>query len=194
LVNYAKKTFIYREGQRPRAVFYIVSGKVKTSRTNEDGKTFITHIHVPGEYFSYTAIVEDVNYREEAQTLEDTVLMVIPREDFLQLIGSDGKVARAFIRIITQNISENEDRLLNLAYNSLRKKVAYGLILLLEKEPAEPGGPAAFNLSRENMAQSFGVATESLIRTLSDFKDEKLINMDAGKVVIINEEKLRRLQ
>jgi CRP-like cAMP-binding protein len=119
--------------------------------------------------------------------------MLIPREDFLQLVSNDIEIARAFIKIITQNIVEKEESLLNLAYNSLRKKVAYGLIQLLEKYKMAENNKPVLNLSRENMAHSIGIATESLIRTLGDFKDEKLIDIQTGKVIILDEKKLRNL-
>jgi DNA-binding response OmpR family regulator len=190
--SYSKKSGVYKEGQRPRAVYYVVSGKIKISKANDDGKEFITNIHHNGEYFGYTAILEEGNYKDEAEALEETKLMLIPREDFLQLISNDIKIARAFIKIITQNIVEKEEDLLNLAYSSLRKKVAYGLIQLLDKYRIKEELPV-LNLSRENMAQAIGIATESLIRTLGDFKDEKLVDIQAGKLVITDEKKLRLL-
>jgi CRP-like cAMP-binding protein len=170
-----------------------VSGKIKISKTNEEGKEFITTIHGEGDYFGYTSILEDKNYTDEAEALEETKLMVIPREDFLQLISNDMQIAQSFIKIITQNIAEKEESLLNLAYNSLRKKVAFGLLQLLEKYKDEKHEQKVINLSRENMAQSIGIATESLIRTLSDFKEERLIDITTGKVIIIEENKLRNL-
>lgn len=191
--TYNKKHVLYKEGQRPRFVYYVVEGKVKISRTNHDGKEFITSIHSPGEYFGYTSIVEDVPYQDEAQVLEETKIMLIPREDFLQLVNNDLHIAQTFIKIITQNIVEKEESLLNLAYNSLRKKVAFGLVQLLEKYKVEENKHPVLNLSRENMAQAIGIATESLIRTLGDFKDEKLVDIQTGKVIIINEQKLRNL-
>ena len=139
------------------------------------------------------SILEEKNYTDDAESLEDTVLMIIPREDFLQLISNDMQIAQIFIKIITNNIAEKEENLLNLAYSSLRKKVAYGLIQLLEKYHVEKEIQPVLNLSREHMAQSIGVATESLIRTLSDFKDEKLIDIKTGKVIIIDEKKLQNL-
>ena len=119
--------------------------------------------------------------------------MVIPREDFLQLVSNDMQIAQSFIKIITKNIGDKEESLLNLAYNSLRKKVAYGLIQFYEKYKIKDNPNPVLNLSRENMAQSIGIATESLIRTLGDFKDEKLIDIQTGKVIILDEGKLRDL-
>ena len=191
--SYNKKQVLYKVGQRPRAVFHVISGKVKISKTNDDGKEFITTIAGHGDFFGYTSILEDVNYKDEAQVLEEADLMLIPREDFIQLLSNDLQIAQTFIKLITKNIVEKEESLLNLAYSSLRKKVAFSLIQLLEKYQSEGDEQTVLNLSRENMAQSIGIATESLIRTLGDFKDERLIDIQIGKVIIVDEKKLRNL-
>ena len=191
--SYNKKHILYKEGQRPRVVYHVIGGKVKVSKTNQDGKEYITSIFGPGEFFGYTAILEDTNYKEEAEVLEETKLMSIPREDFMQLLSNDMQIAQSFIKIITQNIVEKEESMLNLAYNSLRRKVAYGLVQLYDKYKLNEQPKPVLNLSRENMAQSIGIATESLIRTLGDFKDEKLIDIQTGKVIILDEKKLRNL-
>ncbi len=192
--GYNKKATVYKEGQRPRVLYYVVSGKIKIFKTSEDGKELITSIHGPQEFFGYIPILADVNYPDSAEALEESDLMLISREDFLQLISNDMLVAQKFIKIITQNITEKENDLLHLAYSSLRKKVAHGIIQLLEKYKAEDGSKQVINLSRENMAQLIGVATESLIRTLGDFKDEKLVDIEGGKIKIIDAEKLKNLR
>jgi len=191
--SYSKKQTIYAAGQRPRAVYHIVSGKVKIAKTNDEGKEFITSVHGPGEYFGYTAIVEGAAYTDEAQALEETELMLIPREEFMKLLSSDRDISQGFIKLITHDIIEKEEDLLNLAYGSLRKKVAYGLIQLLETYKTEEDGRPIISLSREHMAQSIGIATESLVRTLGDFKDEKLVDVQTGKITILKEESLRTL-
>jgi CRP-like cAMP-binding protein len=147
----------------------------------------------PGDFLGYTSILENTNYRENAEALEDSKLMLIPREDFVELITNDTKIAKQFIGIITKNIVEKEESLLNLAYNSLRKKVAYGLSQVGEKYK-EPGKEKiVVDISRENLAQTIGVATESLIRTLADFKSEGLIDIQTGKVILLNFSKLKNL-
>ena len=101
-------------------------------------------------------------------------------------------VAAKFIRISTQNVKEKEERLLSLAYSSLRKRVAKALVDIQSKFNAEsPDKP--LEISREDFAHYVGTATESLIRTLSDFKSEKLIAIKEGKISIINSEKLNNL-
>lgn len=193
IYDYKKKHALYTEGQRPKAVYYIIKGKVKTYKVNKDGKELITHIFSETDFLGYTSILEEVNYRENAEILEDASLMLIPAGDFLQLVTNDPRVAQQFIRMISKNALEKEEDLLNLAYNSLRKKVAYGLVHLIDtfKTPGEE--PTILHLSRKEMAQAIGVATESFIRTLADFRQEKLIDIQDTRIVILNENKLRDL-
>lgn len=183
---------VYAENQRPKAVFYIKSGKVKIYKVNEDGKELITAICSKGDFFGYTFVLEEMNYKENAQVLEDAELIIIPKEDFNALISGNAQVAKQFIKLITRDVLDKEESLLNLAYNSLRKKVARQLIQMLQKFKNDEGSNV-INLSRENLAQSAGIATESLIRTLSDFKSEKLIDLHGSTITILNENKLRNL-
>lgn len=188
--DYKRKQTLYHEGQRPVAVYFINKGKVKISRTNEENKELITNIVTEGDFFGYTAVLEETNYRETAEILEDAELMLIPRTDFLQLINNDAIVARQFIKMMARNIVEKEENLVNLAYSSLRKKVANGLLLVLTKFKGEK---ETLEISRENLANIIGSATESLIRTLSDFKSEGLIDIKKGKIIVLNENKLKNL-
>lgn len=193
LYDYKKKDMVYAEGQRPKEVYYIKSGKIKIYKSNEDGKELITAICGAGDFFGYTYILEEISYKENAKVLEDAELMLISKDDFLALISSDAQVARQFIKLITRNVLDKEESLLMLAYNSLRKKVAYQLIQVFEKFKNENSNSDSINISRENLAQTAGIATESLIRTLSDFKSEKLIDLQGGTITILNEAKLRKL-
>ena len=191
--DFRKKHVIYSEGQRPKAVYYVMSGKVKIFKVSKDGKELITAICSEGDFFGYAQLLEQMSYTENAQVLEDAQLMQIPKEDFITLVTNDAQIARQFIKIITKNILEKEESLVNLAYNSLRRKVAYGLIQVLDKYKKDNAKKEILELSRENLAQAVGVATESLIRTLADFKSEKLIDIQPGKIVVLNEQKLRDL-
>lgn len=191
--NYKKKQQIYAEGQRPKAVYYVKSGKVKTFKSNDDGKELITNVLGKGDFLGYTYILENIVYKESAEVLEDAEIMTIPKDDFLVLMSADIQVTRQFIKLITHNVLEKEETLLNIAYNSLRKKVAYQLTAMLEKFKAESPDTKEIRLSRDNLAQVTGIATESLIRTLSDFKAEKLIDIKGGSIIILNESKLKNL-
>jgi DNA-binding response OmpR family regulator len=190
--TYNKKQSLYQERKRPRFLYYLVKGKVKGFRTHEDGKDYITDIFTQGDFIGFAALIEDKNYDDSTVVLEDAEIMQIPREDFLQMIYGDINVAAKFIKIITQNVKEKEERLLNLAYSSLRKRVASALVDIHGKYNSA-GGTNPLEISREDIAHYVGTATESLIRTLSDFKAEKLIEIKDGKICIVDPEKLKNL-
>ena len=122
-----------------------------------------------------------------AEALEETELAVIPKEDFEELMNASRDVARKFITLLARNVTEMEEQLLKMAYNSLRKKVADTLIVLHKKYKA------AIDISRENLATIAGTATESIIRTLSDLKSEKLIDIKDGSIIILDEKKLEHM-
>src|SRR6185436_14508858 len=114
--------------KRPRFLYYLVSGKVKGFKSNEDGKEYITDLFTPGDFIGYHSIIEEKNYDDSTEILENAELLQIPKDDFLQMIYGDINIAAKFIRLVSQNIKEKEDRLLNLAYSSLRKRIAKALL------------------------------------------------------------------
>lgn len=187
-----KKHTLYHEGKRPKYLYYLSKGKVKAFKAHPDGKEYITDLFSGGDFIGYSALIEEKNYDDSAVILEDAEIMQIPREDFLHMIHSDITIASKFIRIITQNIKQKEERLLNLAYSSLRKRIAKALLDIHSKFNIH-GQNKAIEISREDIAQYVGTATESLIRTLSDFKAEKLIEIKEGKITITNIDKLKNL-
>jgi DNA-binding response OmpR family regulator len=214
----SKKMFLYQEGKRPRSLFLLKSGKIKAFRINEDGKEYITNLYVPGDYIGYLSLLENNLYEDSALVLEDAELAVFPKDEFLDALYQDLRVAAKFIKLIALNVQEKEERLLSLAYGSLRKRVAKGLLDIHAKfsSPAAQNSSAAqskttspttpssiaqskttaatvLSISREDVAQYIGTATESLIRTLSDFKSEKLIDIREGKIHIKDIQKLQNL-
>src|SRR5437773_840927 len=189
---YSKKQVVYAESKRPRFLYYIKSGKVKGYKTNDNGKEYITDLYSEGDFLGYPALIEDRNYDDTAVALEESEIVQIPKDDFQNFIYGDITVATKFIRIITQNVKDKEERLLNLAYSSLRKRVSKALVDINSKFNTD-GQSRPIEISREDIAQYVGTATESLIRTLSDFKSEKLIEIRDGKIVISNPDKLKNL-
>ena len=187
--TYHKKQTLYQEGKRPRYLYYLVKGKVKGFRSHPDGKEYITDLFSPGNFIGYAALIENKNYDDSSVILEESEIVLIPKDDFLDMIFNDISIATKFIQIITQNVKEKEERLMNLAYSSLRKRVAKALVDIYEKF----GKDKPIEISREDIAQFVGTATESLIRTLSDFREEKLIEIKNGKILVDNTEKLKNL-
>ena len=193
-VELGKKQNVYQEGRRPKFVYYLMKGKVKAYRIHEDGKEYITNLYASGDYIGYLPVLENAAYEDTAVVLEEAELAQIPRDEFLQALYQDLRVATKFIRLIAQNVQEKEERLLQLAYGSLRKRVAKALIDIHQKYSGGEGkAPTALDISREDIAQYVGTATESLIRTLSDFKSEKLVDIKDGKIRIADLAKLEHL-
>lgn len=190
---FRKKQLLYAEGQRSSYVFYLVSGKVKVYRIHPDGKEFITLLAGPGDLIGYGALLQDGNYQDNAQALEDSRLMLISKQEFFQLMAGDHRVAQHFIDLLARDVKAQESNLINLAYNSLRKRVANGLLQLTAKFPEGKEGHASIGISRDNLSHFIGSATESLTRTLSDFRHEKLIDVREGKIYILNKDKLKKL-
>jgi len=188
--DYAKKHIIYVQGKEPFRLFYVNKGKIKTYKTNEDGKELITGLYSGGDFLGHIALLEGTNYKESAETLEESEITSIPRNEFEQLINSNQEVMKKFVQMLAKNVTEKEQQLLNLAYYSLRKKVADTILKIHHKYNVNNDGGHRIDMSRENLAQMAGTAKESLIRTLSDFKDEKLIDISQGSIVILNEKKL----
>lgn len=191
--KYKKKEIIYSEGNHPISLYYVLKGKIKTYKTNESGKELVIDLFSPGDFLGYIALLEGTAYKDTAGALAETELAVIPKEDFDELVNKDFEVAKKFIQILAKNISEKESHLLGLAYNSLRKKVAEALILLQKKYNGKNEEKFAIEINRESLATIAGTATESLIRTLSDFRNEKLIDIKNGSIIIINQKKLEHL-
>ncbi len=191
--HYKKKQTIYSEGNHPNRLYYVITGKVKAFKTNEDGKELVTELYSPGDFLGHIAMLEGTVYKDTTEALENSELAVIPKEELDELLNKNAEVARKFIQLLAKNISAKEEQLLGLAYNSLRRKVADALLLLQRKYHNEKEENFVIDISRDNLATIAGTATESLIRTLSDFKTEKLIDIQNGNIKILNEHKLTTL-
>lgn len=192
--TYKKKEDIYTEGGFPRGIFFVMKGKVKTYKTHEGGKDFITGLYKEGDFFGYLALLEEGNYTDSAMTLEQSEICLIPKEDFFALVYKNAEVSRKFIKILSDNLQEKEDQLLKLAYNSVRKRVAEALITLCNRYKKDGEQQFSMNISREDLANLAGTATETTIRTLSEFKDEGLIDIKAGTIAVAHYDKLAAMR
>jgi CRP-like cAMP-binding protein len=194
-----RKMYLYQEGKRPKGVYLVKSGKIKAYRMNEAGKEYITNLYGPGEYLGYLPLLENTTYEDSAEVLEDAEVAFFPKDEFLDALYQDLQIATKFIKLIARSVQEKEERLLSIAYGSLRKRVAKGLLDIHTKfDGSHPDASTGrvrlpLSISREDIAQYIGTATESLIRTLSDFKSEKLIEIQDGKIHITDVGKLQNL-
>jgi CRP/FNR family cyclic AMP-dependent transcriptional regulator len=190
--TYRKKQLIYTEVNHPVRLFYIEKGKVKIFVTNDDGKELVLSLYGEGDFFGYTALLEGTSYKDNAAALEETEIAIIPKSEFEELMNTNREISQKFIRLLARDVAQKERHLLGIAYNSLRKKVADALMALQNKYGNEESG-YSIHMSRENLAAVAGTATESLIRTLSDFKNEKIIDIKEGVISIRDTNKLMNM-
>lgn len=191
---YKKKDHVYKEGNVPKGIYFISKGKVKTYKTNDLGKELITSLHKEGEFFGYLSLLKDEEYNNSAMTLEEAEIYMIPKEDFFALIYKNKEVSRKFIQILSDHLVEKEQQLMELAYDSVRKRVAHALVQLSDRYKNQNDKVFSMQVSREDLANLVGTATETLIRTLSDFKDEKYIEITSGSITILEYEKLSKMK
>jgi CRP/FNR family transcriptional regulator, polysaccharide utilization system transcription regulator len=188
--HYKKKDFIYMTGDEPKGIFLITSGKVKTYKAHPEGKQLITGMYNEGDFIGYTDVLQESEIQETAEAMSDCELVVIPKNDFFTLLYSNRDVAARFIKMLSNNVTDKEDRLMKLAYNSVRKRVADALLIVKSRNNNQD----SFTISREDLASLAGTATETVIRTLSDFKDEKLLDIKEKQVFLLDVGKLSKLK
>ncbi len=151
-------------------------------------------LYKAGDFFGYVDLLQGDAYQDSAVALEESEVAVIPKEDFFHLLQADREVSSRFIKMLSNEVKEREDRLLQLAYNSVRKRVAEALVMLAQRYQADEDGLFSMAITREDLASIVGTATETVIRTLSDFKQEKLVEMKGSLITILNYGKLVRMR
>lgn len=185
---YKKRAVIYEETDNPRNLYFLKSGQVKIYKGNEDGKELIIEIIGEGQFFGFSDLIQETLYHESAAALEETEVVMIPKNDFLELLHKNRDVTGQMIKILANNITEKEEQLIQLAYNSVRKRVADALLLLHQKNNGD-----AIQILRDDLARIVGTAKESVIRMLSEFKDDGYIEISEGGIKILNVKKLETM-
>lgn len=192
--TFKKKEAIFREGDFANSAFLIQSGKVKTCKINEDGKEFITGLHESGNFIGYLAILQNSNHLESAIALEETTVATIDRQELLDLIYGNREVAHKFIEILSQNLASKEQELVELAYNTVRKRVADALLRLQATYDKNEKENFTIAISRADLAAMVGTAQESVIRFLSEFKEDGYIEVSGSNITITNTEGLESMK
>lgn len=187
--NLKKKNELFSEGDAPLNIYFIKSGSIKVYQSHPDGKELITNIYNANDFFGFEPILEGDNYHESAVAMQDSEIINIPKYDFLTLLQTNPDVSKGFISLLSKKVAEKEKQLLNLAYNSVRQRTAEALLKVRELKDSKEN----IQISRDDLAKIVGTASESVIRVLSDFKDEGLIEIDGGKIKITQPAKLEKV-
>ncbi|NNG10388.1 MAG: Crp/Fnr family transcriptional regulator, partial [Arenibacter sp.] len=124
----------------------------------------------------------NIPYQESATAIEDVELAGISKENLKVVLENNNTISLELMELLSDNISEIKQQLLQMAYSSVRKKTAQTLLQFAEIMNKKTEDP--IKISRNDLASVAGIATESLIRTLSGFKKEGLIDIDGRNIRI----------
>jgi len=189
--QFKKNQVIYYEGDKGNGLYIVISGKIKTSKLAEDGRELITALHTADQYLGIHALLADDAHSDTATVLEDSQLCLIPKEQLEEMLNLYPDISRQFIKLMAGQIRENEEMLLQLAYHSVRKKLADAILRLFRQTDAANEG---LRISREDLAALAGMATETVSRTLSDFRTEGLIGKNGGAIKVLDLQRLERMK
>ena len=180
---------IYEEGQNSNYIFLIHEGVVKCHRFDEQGKELTTALYKTSDIFGYTSFIQNIPYQETSTAIRKAELLGISKDQLKGVLDSNQNVTLELIQLLTDDLKGVKDQLLQMAYSSVKKKTASTILKFAEKLNRRPGDP--IKISRGDLASVAGIATETLIRCLSDFKKEGLIEIDGRNIRILDLQELQ---
>ena len=189
-----KKQIIYYEGDAISGIYLILSGRVKAIKLSEDGRELVTGMYGPEEYLGIQAMLSSDQYNETTEAVDDTTVCLLPKDTVKQLLDNYTDIGQKFIKILSSNLIEKEEQLLQLAYHSVRKRMAEILLRLAKQQNISDDNNTLIRISRDDLASMAGMATETVSRTLSDFKDESIIEKKGSVIQIVDSLKLQRMK
>jgi len=193
-IRYKKGQTLFYEGTRPMGLFCVNTGKVKVFKLSSQGKEQIINIAKPGDFLGYRAILSEEFYSASATVIEDAAICFIPKEDFLGLLSSNPDFFQRIIKNICHELGVMRERISDLAQKSVRERLAGSLLMLKETYgvDGEKSTLIDIQLSREDLANIVGTATETVIRLLSEFKKDGLISLDGKKIKVLKPRELAK--
>jgi CRP-like cAMP-binding protein len=189
--HYSKGETIYEEGNNSNYIYLIRKGVVKNFKFDQDGKELTTNLYQEDELFGYTSFMQNIPYQESATAIQDTELVGVSKQELKDVLDNNHKITLELIQLLTDDLSGARDQLLDMAYSSVNKKTASTILKFAEKLNNKSG--EAIRISRNDLASVAGIATETLIRTLSSFKKDGLIEIEARNIKILDLQKLQQI-
>lgn len=190
-ISYANGEVVYEEGQHSNNIYLISSGLIKCHKLDEQGKDLTTALYKEDDLFGYTSFTQKTPYQETATAIQDSKLIALSKNELANILNSNHKVTLELIQLLTNDLSTVKDQLLHMAYSSVKKRTASTILKFAEKLNRKPED--AIRISRSDLASVAGVAIESLIRTLSGFKDLGLIEIEGRNIRILDLERLQQI-
>jgi DNA-binding response OmpR family regulator len=188
--TFNKKDFVFMEGNVAHTLYFIQKGAIKTYKTAESGKSLVTGIFGPGQFVGQLSLLTNKGiYRDTATVLEKAEVFKIPKANFTTLLFGDKLISNKFITMISNDLIDLQEQLINMAFSTVRQRLAKVLLNLSENEVLHNSRNKGISISREDLASLMGTATETAIRMLTDFKDEVLISIGSRREIIIEDKK-----
>jgi len=186
---YNKGETLFCEGNTSNHIYLVKEGMVKTFKNTAEGKELITGIYKKRQFIGYTSSLGNFPHNEYAESLGETSIIKIDKNEIKNILQSNPNIALDLISMLSSNIETIKNQMLQLAYSTVRNRVAKTLLLVIKDDPLK-----TIVLSRSDLANITGIAKETLTRTLSDFKEERLIKTNRSSIVVIDEEKLKKVK
>ena len=191
---YKKGQTLFMEGGFATGVFCINKGKIKLAKSGEEGKDQIVRLAKGGDVLGYRSILSAERYGATATALEDSNVCFIPKDQFIAAVRGDGNLSFETMRLLSHQLKEAEIKLTHLAQKPVRERLAESLIFLKETYGFdEDGQTLSVQLSREDIANLVGTATETAIRLLSELNKDEVIELSAKKIRVVNLKELTRI-
>lgn len=191
--NFHKGDTIFEDGETPKGVYFLNKGTAKLSKFGVYGKEQILRFIKEGDLIGYRSILCGENFQAKAEAMTEVEATFLPTEVFLQLLQVDPKLSFAMLQKIAFELGESSNTITFLAQKTVRERLAEILLLLEQKLGTDAEGFINISLTREEIANIIGTATESAIRLISEFKHDGLIEAEGRNIKILHREKLIKL-
>lgn len=191
--TFKKGQVIFSENGLPLGLFCVHSGKIKLATTGPDGKEQILRLVKGGDILGYRALISGDRYHCNAIALEDSSVCVVDKNYFLKIALEDKKLCQAIFKKISDDLKTAEEHIVSLSQKNVRERVAEALLFFKATYGFEDDNQTlSVQLSREEIADFVGTSTESAIRLLSEFNNDKIIELNGKKIKILNSDKLTK--
>lgn len=195
LTQYDPKDILFSEGDAAHSLYFIQKGIIKIYKTTESGKSFVTGLFGAGQFVGQLSLLTGEGiYRDTATVVEPAEVFEIPKADFTALLHGDKLIANKFITMVSNDVFDLQERLVSMAFSSVRQRMAKILVDLAQNELLHNSKNKGINITREDLANLIGIATETASRMLTNFKEEKLITIGFHSEIMVEDlEKLKHI-
>ncbi|OYU80302.1 MAG: transcriptional regulator, partial [Flavobacterium sp. BFFFF1] len=189
--NFKKDQVVHYEGDKALGVYFVLSGKIKTVKLALDGRELITNIYQADDFLGINIILSNTPYTDTATALEDSLLCFFPKAQFEELLHVYPDIAEKFLQLLSREVRDKDTHLLQLAYQSVRKRIAESILRLFRKQDVIQD---SVTISRDDLAALSGTASETVSRTLTEFRNEGLIEKNGNALRILNHDKISMMR